>query len=313
VNVLFVADVYGSPGRRAVRELLPEIVSSMGIDFTIVNVENAAAGFGVTKDTLEEMKTLGVDAMTSGNHIWDRRESLPLLDSEPLLLRPHNYPPGVPGTGSRVFTSRDGVKVGVLNMMGRVFMRELLCPFRTADREIERLKDEGARVVLIDFHAEATAEKVALGWYVDGRASAVLGTHTHIQTADDRILPRGTGYITDCGMTGPFDPQPVITALHEHTTGPEFSTLLNKLQADRGKGQVTRGTIDSAQKVVSITASTAELTDCADDHTGLFNASTGERLDTDDPNRHLYRATLQLEAGVWKVATFSQEAETCTA
>jgi len=223
VNILFVADVYGSPGRRAVRELLPDIVSSMGIDFTVVNVENAAAGFGVTKDTLEEMKTLGVDAMTSGNHIWDRRESLPLLDSEPLLLRPHNYPPGVPGTGSRVFTSRDGVKVGVLNMMGRVFMRELLCPFRTADQEIERLKDEGARVVLIDFHAEATAEKVALGWYVDGRASAVLGTHTHIQTADDRILPRGTGYITDCGMTGPFDS---VIGVKKEQAIQKFLTLL---------------------------------------------------------------------------------------
>ena len=223
MNILFVADVYGSPGRRAVRELLPDIVSSMGIDFTVVNVENAAAGFGVTKDTLEEMKTLGVDAMTSGNHIWDRRESLPLLDSEPLLLRPHNYPPGVPGTGSRVFTSRDGVKVGVLNMMGRVFMRELLCPFRTADREIERLKDEGARVVLIDFHAEATAEKVALGWYVDGRVSAVLGTHTHIQTADDRILPGGTGYITDCGMTGPFDS---VIGVKKEQAIQKFLTLL---------------------------------------------------------------------------------------
>jgi len=205
VNLLFVADVYGSPGRRAVRELLPDIVSSMGIDFTVVNVENAAAGFGVTKDTLEEMKTLGVDAMTSGNHIWDRRESLPLLDSEPLLLRPHNYPPGVPGSGSKLFTSREGVRVGVLNLMGRVFMRELEDPFRAADREIERLRDEGARVILIDFHAEATAEKVALGWYVDGRVSALLGTHTHIQTADERVLPKGTGYITDAGMTGPFD------------------------------------------------------------------------------------------------------------
>lgn len=204
MNILFVADIYGSPGRRAVRDLMPEIVTSMGIDFVIANVENAAAGFGVTKEILEELKALGVECMTSGNHIWDRRESLPLLDQEPLLLRPHNYPPGAPGCGSKVFTTKAGVKVGVLNLMGRVFMRELDCPFRVADREVARLREEAA-IVLLDFHAEATAEKVALGWYLDGRISALLGTHTHIQTADERILPKGSGYITDAGMTGPHD------------------------------------------------------------------------------------------------------------
>src|SRR5262245_1350644 len=130
MNILFVADIFGSPGRRAVRDLLPELRTSMGIDFLVANVENAAAGFGVTKEILEEIKGLGVDCMTSGNHIWDRREALPLLDAEPLLLRPHNYPSGVPGTGSKVFTTRAGVPVGVLNLMGRVFMREIDCPFR---------------------------------------------------------------------------------------------------------------------------------------------------------------------------------------
>ncbi|MGE5176212.1 MAG: TIGR00282 family metallophosphoesterase [Hyphomicrobiales bacterium] len=204
MNVLFVADIFGSPGRRAVKDLLPELVSSMGIDFTIVNVENAAAGFGVTKDILEEIKALGVDVMTSGNHIWDRREVMPLLDTEPLLLRPHNYPPGVPGTGVTVVTSKGGVKVGVVNLMGRVFMRELLCPFRVADEVVARIR-ETTPVILVDFHAEATAEKVALGWHLDGRVSAVIGTHTHVQTADERILPGGTGYITDAGMTGPHD------------------------------------------------------------------------------------------------------------
>lgn len=204
MNILFVADIYGSPGRRAVRDLMPEIVSSMGIDFVIANVENAAAGFGVTKEILEELKGLGVECMTSGNHIWDRRESMPLLDQEPLLLRPHNYPAGAPGCGSKVFTTKAGVKIGVLNLMGRVFMRELDCPFRVADREVARLREEAA-VILLDFHAEATAEKVALGWYLDGRISALLGTHTHIQTADERILAKGTGYITDAGMTGPHD------------------------------------------------------------------------------------------------------------
>jgi metallophosphoesterase (TIGR00282 family) len=204
VNILFVADIFGSPGRRAVRDLLPELVSSMGIDFLVANVENAAAGFGVTKDIVAELKTLGVECMTSGNHIWDRREVLPLLDEEPLLLRPHNYPPGVPGSGSRVFRTRAGVPVGVLNLMGRVFMNAIECPFRVADREIAALREQ-AKVILVDFHAEATAEKIALCWHLDGRVSAVIGTHTHVQTADERIFPNGTGYITDAGMTGPHD------------------------------------------------------------------------------------------------------------
>jgi len=204
VNLLFIADIFGSPGRRALRDLLPEIVSSMGIDLVVVNVENAAAGFGVTKEILEEVKALGVGCMTSGNHIWDRREALPLLDSEPLLLRPHNYPSGVPGRGVTIVQASNGQKVGVINLMGRVFMRELLDPFRVAEEEAARLREE-TPIILVDFHAEATAEKVALGWHLDGKVSAVIGTHTHVQTADERILPGGTGYITDAGMTGPHD------------------------------------------------------------------------------------------------------------
>jgi metallophosphoesterase (TIGR00282 family) len=204
VNILFVADIFGAPGRRAVRDLLPELCSSMGVDFLIANVENAAAGFGVTKDIVAEMKSLGVECMTSGNHIWDRREVLPVLDQEPLLLRPHNYPPGVPGSGSKLFRTRAGVPVGVLNLMGRVFMNDIECPFRVADQEIEKLREE-ARVIFVDFHAEATAEKIALCWYLDGRVSAVIGTHTHVQTADERIFPKGTGYLSDAGMTGPHD------------------------------------------------------------------------------------------------------------
>jgi metallophosphoesterase (TIGR00282 family) len=204
VNILFIADIFGSPGRRAVRDLVPEIVTSMGIDFVVANVENAASGFGVTREIIRELKELGIEAMTSGNHIWDRKEALPLLDEEPLLLRPHNYPPGVPGRGAHVFTTRDGVKVGILNLMGRVFMRELECPFRTADREVAALREQ-ASIILVDFHAEATAEKIALAYYLDGRVSAVLGTHTHVQTADERILAGGTGFLTDAGMTGPHD------------------------------------------------------------------------------------------------------------
>jgi len=204
VNILFIADIFGSPGRRAVRDLVPELVTSMGIDFVVANVENAAAGFGVTRDIIAELKGLGIEAMTSGNHIWDRKEALPLVDEEPILLRPHNYPPGVPGRGVHVFESRDGVSIGVLNLMGRVFMRELDCPFRAADREVAALRVR-TPVILVDFHAEATAEKIALGHYLDGRVSAVLGTHTHVQTADERILPQGTGFLTDAGMTGPHD------------------------------------------------------------------------------------------------------------
>jgi metallophosphoesterase (TIGR00282 family) len=204
MNVLFIADIFGSPGRRAVRDLVPEMVASMGIDFLIANVENAAAGFGVTKEIIEEMKSLGVEAMTSGNHIWDRKEALPLLDQEPLLLRPHNYPPGVPGRGVHLFKTKAGVPVGIVNLMGRVFMRELDCPFRAAEREVALLREQTPNII-VDFHAEATAEKIALAYYLDGRVSAVLGTHTHVQTADERILAGGTGFITDAGMTGPHD------------------------------------------------------------------------------------------------------------
>ena len=191
-------------GRPAVRDLVPELVSSMGIDFLIANVENAAAGFGVTRDILTELKGLGIECMTSGNHIWDRREVLPVLNEEPLLLRPHNFPPDVPGSGSRVFHTRAGVPIGVLNLMGRVFMNNIECPFRAADREIAILREQ-AKVIFVDFHAEATAEKIALCWYLDGRVSAVIGTHTHVQTADEQIFPKGTGYLTDAGMTGPHD------------------------------------------------------------------------------------------------------------
>ena len=204
MNVLFIADIFGSPGRRAVRDLIPELVSSMGIDFLIANVENAAAGFGVTKDILTELKAAGVECMTSGNHIWDRREVLPVLDQEPLLLRPHNFPPGVPGCGAKLFRTRAGVPVGVLNLMGRVFMTDTDDPFRTADAVLETMRAQ-AKVIFVDFHAEATAEKIALCWYLDGRVSAVVGTHTHVQTADEQIFPKGTGYITDAGMTGPHD------------------------------------------------------------------------------------------------------------
>jgi 2',3'-cyclic-nucleotide 2'-phosphodiesterase len=204
MKILFIGDIVGKPGRRAVRELLPGIVEESRIDFVIANCENSAAGFGVTADIVEELYEAHIDVLTSGNHIWDKKEVLEFVDEYETLIRPANYPEGAPGQGSVVVSTPGGIAVGVLNLAGRVFMSPLDCPFRTADREIAALSRR-AKIIIVDMHAEATSEKIAMGWYLDGRVSAVLGTHTHVQTADERILPGGTAYITDVGMTGPFD------------------------------------------------------------------------------------------------------------
>ena len=202
LRVIFIGDIIGRPGRRAVTELLPGIKHDYGVDFTVANCENAAGGFGVTAKIVEELTDLGIDVLTSGNHIWDRREVVENLDSFTNVLRPLNYPPGLPGRGWGSFQTAGGHKVTVINLQGRVFMRPIDCPFRTADQLLSNVVD---RLVLVDMHAEATSEKVAMGWYLDGRVSAVVGTHTHVQTSDDRVLPGGTAYITDVGMTGPHD------------------------------------------------------------------------------------------------------------
>jgi metallophosphoesterase (TIGR00282 family) len=204
MKILLVGDIVGKPGRRAVRELLPEIISEHGIDFVIANCENAAAGFGVTRDIVEELYSSQISVLTSGNHIWDKKEIREFAEDYETLLRPANYPDGSPGWGSVVMPNLSGIHVGVINLMGRVFMKPLECPFRTAEREIEKIRNR-AKIIIIDFHAEATSEKEAMGWFLDGRVSAVLGTHTHVQTADESILPGGTAYITDVGMTGPFN------------------------------------------------------------------------------------------------------------
>ena len=204
MKVLFIGDIVGKPGRRAVRELLSGIIEERRIDFVIANCENAASGFGVTAEIIEELYGAHIDVLTSGNHIWDKKEVMECIDDYETLLRPANYPEGTPGRGSVVVTLPGGVSVGVLNLAGRVFMQPLDCPFRTADREIEKLKKK-SRIILVDMHAEATSEKIAMGWYLDGRVAAVLGTHTHVQTADERILPEGSACITDVGMTGSFD------------------------------------------------------------------------------------------------------------
>ena len=204
MKILFIGDIVGKPGRRAVRELLPWIVEDRRIDLVIANCENAAAGFGVTSEVVEELYGCHIDVLTSGNHIWDKKEIMDFVEGYETLLRPANYPAEAPGRGSLVMTAPGGISVGVINLAGRVFMHPLDCPFRTADREIGKMKNK-ASVIIVDMHAEATSEKNAMGWYLDGRVTAVLGTHTHVQTADERILPGGTGYITDVGMTGPFD------------------------------------------------------------------------------------------------------------
>lgn len=201
VKILFIGDVIGRPGRRAVREMLGEVIERFSPDMVIANGENAAGGFGITPEVSEELLGLGVDVITSGNHIWDKKEILEYIEDSRRLIRPANYPPGCPGRGSTVI-ERNGIKVGVMNLGGRIFMDPIDCPFR-AGRVLAEELSAHTKVIIVDMHAEATSEKTAMGFYLDGSVSAVIGTHTHVQTADERILPRGTAYITDSGMTGP--------------------------------------------------------------------------------------------------------------
>jgi metallophosphoesterase (TIGR00282 family) len=202
MNILFIGDIFASPGRRIVADHLQDIVATNRIDLAIANAENAAGGFGITPPIAEELFALGVDVLTSGNHVWDKREVYDYLAREPRLLRPANYP-DAPGRGSIVYKARNGVECAVFNLQGRTFMPSTDCPFRKADAMLKELRPD-VKVRFVDFHAEVTSEKMAMGWYLDGRVSAVVGTHTHIPTADTRVLPGGTAYQTDCGMTGPY-------------------------------------------------------------------------------------------------------------
>jgi 2',3'-cyclic-nucleotide 2'-phosphodiesterase len=210
VRILFVGDIFGRPGRTIVRELLPQLVRSHQIDLVIANGENSAGGFGITPGIVDELLDLGISVITTGNHIWDKREIIDYFNNAAgenygpahRLLRPANYPAGTPGWGIFEGETRDGVPYAVMNLQGRVFMTSIDDPFHVAD---ELLRSIRAKVILVDFHAEATSEKMALGWYLDGRVTAALGTHTHVPTADERVLPGGTAYQTDVGMTGPYD------------------------------------------------------------------------------------------------------------
>jgi len=203
IKILAIGDITGKPGRAAVKELLPKIKREEDIDFSIGNAENAAGGSGITKEVCEELLGYGLDVLTSGDHVWKKKEVLDIINIESRLLRPLNFPEGAPGRGSYIYRLKD-TSICVINLVGRVFMNTLDCPFRTVRKELEHLKDK-IPIIIVDFHAEATSEKVAMGYFLDGLVSAVLGTHTHIQTADEKILPRGTAYITDLGMTGPYD------------------------------------------------------------------------------------------------------------
>jgi len=206
MNILVIGDVVGSPGRAILKKALPLVFEKHDIDYCVANVENAAGGFGVTKDVCDELLDAGVDCLTSGNHIWDKKEIIGVIDLIPQLLRPLNYPERQPGRGSHVGRGkRSGVPVATLNLSCRVFMNGAMDdPFTLGLREVERLREE-AKVILVDVHGEASSEKTALGYYLDGRVSAVFGTHTHVPTCDHRLLPKGTAYVTDLGMTGPYD------------------------------------------------------------------------------------------------------------
>jgi len=243
--ILAVGDVIGKPGRQALARLLPEIKRQYGIDLTIVNAENVAGGIGVTPDTAADLINAGADVLTSGNHVWAQKDILPVLDSEMPLIRPLNYPPGVPGRG--YFITRG---VMVVNLIGRTFIGNFECPFRTMDALLEQMKDRPP-VVVVDFHAEATSEKVALGRYLDGRVSAVLGTHTHVGTIDAQILPGGTAYVTDIGMTGPVDS--IIGDDADNVIRRFLTQLPHRMSA--GKGKTTMNAV-----LVSVNEATGRAT-----------------------------------------------------
>ncbi|MDD5431637.1 MAG: TIGR00282 family metallophosphoesterase [Candidatus Omnitrophica bacterium] len=204
MKILFIGDVVGRPGRDAINKLLPKLKKEHNLSFVIANAENAAGGSGITQKTAAELFGAGVDVLTSGDHIWKKSEILEFIKEEERILRPANFPAGAPGRGFSIFKAANGIKVGVINVNGRVFMEALECPFRTALAAQETISKE-TKIIIVDIHAEATSEKVALGWFLDGKVSAILGTHTHIQTADEKILPQGSAYITDAGMTGPYN------------------------------------------------------------------------------------------------------------
>jgi metallophosphoesterase (TIGR00282 family) len=222
MRILFIGDIFASAGRSIVAERCQPLVSEYKVDLVIANAENSAGGFGVTPQTAEELFSYGIDVLTTGNHVWDKKEVYEYLARQPRLLRPANYAPELPGQGLVTVKARNGVTCAVLNLQGRVHMIANDCPFRKADELLAGLGPE-TRIRFVDFHAEATSEKVAMGWHLDGRVTAMVGTHTHIPTADTRVLPKGTAYQTDCGMTGPYDS---VIGVEKETVIRKFQTSL---------------------------------------------------------------------------------------
>lgn len=267
MNILFVGDIVGRPGRELIRQGLRGLIDRHSIDLVIANAENSAAGFGVTKDIGDTLLEWGVDVMTSGNHIWDKKEAIPYIANEPRLIRPANYPAGAPGRGAYVAQTGDGRAVGVINVMGRVFMLNIDDPFAVVLREIEQIRHQ-TRIIIVDFHAEATSEKMAMGWHLDGKVTAVLGTHTHVQTADERILPNGTAYLTDAGMTGPHDS--IIGMQVAPSLGRFLNAMPSRFEPATGNPRLNGAVIEADEKtgratrITRISCSERELTEIAD-------------------------------------------------
>ncbi len=241
MRILFIGDIFGSAGRRIVADHVGDIVKTQQIDLVIANCENAAAGFGITPRLAEELLGLGIHVLTSGNHIWDKKEILDYIAREPRLLRPDNYPAGAPGSGVLVGSTASGVPYAVINLQGRTYLPSIDSPFQRADAILASLP-AAVRVRIVDFHAEVTSEKMAFGWYLDGRVSAVLGTHTHVPTADERILPGGTAYQTDVGMTGPYDS--VIGADKKAALDRFLKGMPNRLEPATGDVRLAAAIID---------------------------------------------------------------------
>ncbi len=251
MRILFIGDIFGAPGRQMVAGHLADLIQIHGVDLAIANAENAAAGFGITPRLGEELLGLGVDVLTSGNHIWDKKEVLEYIASQPRLLRPANYPDGTPGAGCYAGCTRSGVPYAVLNLQGRTHLPNIDCPFRKADALLAGLP-AGVRLRIVDFHAEVTSEKVAFGWHLDGRVTAVIGTHTHIPTADERVLPGGTAYLTDVGMTGPYDS--VIGADKQAALGRFLHAIPHRLEPAKDDVRLAAVLIDADPETGRATA-----------------------------------------------------------
>ena len=236
MKLLFIGDIFAAAGRSLVADYCQRLITERQVDLVIANGENSAGGFGITPMIADDLFGMGIDAITTGNHVWDKREIYEHFAREKRLVRPANYSPALPGTGVTVVRARNGVECAVINLQGRVYMAQTDCPFRKADEILAALDERGVRIRFVDFHAEVTSEKVAMGWYLDGRVTAVIGTHTHIPTADSRILPGGTAYQTDCGMTGPYDS--VIGVEKEAVIRKFLTSLPARFEAAKGGAEL---------------------------------------------------------------------------